>query len=274
MEISHGNETDQGRAAGHRNGRRRNVSGPAAQPGGDRPPRGARDHARRWSPTRRLDKARAIVGDAASVTGDAFEVVKHPEIDIVVELIGGTSIARELVLQAIESGKQVVTANKALLATHGNEIFSAAQRKGVTVAFEAAVAGGVPIIKALREGLSANRIEWIAGIINGTSNFILSEMRDKGKGVRRGARGSAAARLCRGRPDVRYRRGRRRAQAHHHGGDRLRHADAVRCVLHRRHLPSSRARTSATPKSSATGSSCSASPSAPTMASSCAFTPR
>jgi len=129
-----------------------------------------------------IDKARAIVGDAASVTGDAFEVVRHPEIDIVVELIGGTSIARELVLQAIENGKQVVTANKALLATHGNEIFSAAQRKGVTVAFEAAVAGGVPIIKALREGLSANRIEWIAGIINGTSNFILSEMRDKGKG--------------------------------------------------------------------------------------------
>jgi homoserine dehydrogenase len=128
-----------------------------------------------------LDKARAMVGDAASVTGDAFEVVNHPEIDIVVELIGGTSIARELVLKAIDNGKQVVTANKALLATHGNEIFAAAQRKGVTVAFEAAVAGGVPIIKALREGLSANRIEWIAGIINGTSNFILSEMREKGK---------------------------------------------------------------------------------------------
>ena len=128
-----------------------------------------------------LDKARAVVGDAASVTGDAFEVVNHPEIDIVIELIGGTSIARELVLKAIDNGKQVVTANKALLATHGNEIFAAAQRKGVTVAFEAAVAGGVPIIKALREGLSANRIEWIAGIINGTSNFILSEMREKGK---------------------------------------------------------------------------------------------
>ena len=128
-----------------------------------------------------LDKARAIVGDAARVTGDAFEVVKNPDIDIVVELIGGTTIARELVLQAIENAKQVVTANKALLATHGNEIFAAAQRKGVTVAFEAAVAGGVPIIKALREGLSANRIEWIAGIINGTSNFILSEMREKGK---------------------------------------------------------------------------------------------
>ena len=128
-----------------------------------------------------LEKVRAIVGDAAEVTGDAFEVVNHPDIDIVVELIGGTGIARDLVLKAIENGKQVVTANKALLATHGNEIFAAAQRKGVTVAFEAAVAGGVPIIKALREGLSGNRIEWIAGIINGTSNFILSEMRAKGK---------------------------------------------------------------------------------------------
>jgi homoserine dehydrogenase len=128
-----------------------------------------------------LAKARAMVGDTAGVCGDAFEVVNHPDIEIVVELIGGTSIARELVLKAIENGKQVVTANKALLATHGNEIFSSAQRKGVMVAFEAAVAGGVPIIKALREGLSANRIEWIAGIINGTSNFILSEMRDKGK---------------------------------------------------------------------------------------------
>jgi homoserine dehydrogenase len=127
-----------------------------------------------------LAKARTIVGASVQVTADAFEVVNDPDIDIVVELIGGTSIARELVLRAIENGKQVVTANKALLATHGNEIFSAAQRKGVMVAFEAAVAGGVPIIKALREGLAANRIEWIAGIINGTSNFILSEMRAKG----------------------------------------------------------------------------------------------
>jgi homoserine dehydrogenase len=128
-----------------------------------------------------LAKARAMAGDAAGVTDDAFAVVNDPSIDIVVELIGGTSIARELVLKAIENGKHVVTANKALLATYGNEIFSAAQRQGVMVAFEAAVAGGVPIIKALREGLSANRIEWIAGIINGTSNFILSEMRAKGK---------------------------------------------------------------------------------------------
>jgi homoserine dehydrogenase len=129
-----------------------------------------------------LARARQVVGTHAEVTDDARKVVSHPEIDIVVELIGGTKIARDLVLAAIENGKHVVTANKALLATHGNEIFRAAQKKGVMVAFEAAVAGGVPIIKALREGLTANRIEWIAGIINGTSNFILSEMRDKGAG--------------------------------------------------------------------------------------------
>ncbi len=107
-------------------------------------------------------------------------MVRHPEIDIVIELIGGTNVAKDLILAAIDNGKHVVTANKALLATHGNEIFLAAQKKGVMVAFEAAVAGGVPIIKALREGLTANRIEWIAGIVNGTSNFILSEMREKG----------------------------------------------------------------------------------------------
>jgi len=109
-----------------------------------------------------------------------FSVVADPEVDIVIELIGGYGVAKELVLKAIANGKHVVTANKALLAVHGNEIFKAAQDKGVMVAFEAAVAGGIPIIKALREGLSANRIEWIAGIINGTTNFILSEMRDKG----------------------------------------------------------------------------------------------
>jgi len=125
-------------------------------------------------------RARAIVGDAARITDDAFAVVADPSIDIVVELIGGTSVARELILAAIGNGKHVVTANKALLARHGNEIFALARAKGVMVAFEAAVAGGIPIIKALREGLTANRIEWIAGIINGTSNFILSEMRDKG----------------------------------------------------------------------------------------------
>jgi homoserine dehydrogenase len=129
---------------------------------------------------RNLDLARSLVGDKVKLTDDAFALVKDPDIDIIVELIGGYTTARELVMQAIENGKHVVTANKALLAVHGNEIFAAAQKKGVMVAFEAAVAGGIPIIKALREGLSANRIQWIAGIINGTTNFILSEMRDKG----------------------------------------------------------------------------------------------
>ena len=129
-----------------------------------------------------LDTKRAeeLVKGRAKVVSDAKQVVNDPEIDVVVELIGGYGIAKELVLAAINNGKHVVTANKALLAVHGNEIFAAAQAKGVTVNFEAAVAGGIPIIKALREGLTANRIEWIAGIINGTTNFILSEMRDKG----------------------------------------------------------------------------------------------
>ena len=129
-----------------------------------------------------LDTARAksVVGDAAQVVADARQVIANPEIDIVIELIGGYGIARQLVMEAIEAGKHVVTANKALLAVHGTEIFAAARRRGVMVAFEAAVAGGIPIIKALREGLTANRIQWIAGIINGTTNFILSEMRDKG----------------------------------------------------------------------------------------------
>jgi len=127
-----------------------------------------------------LGRARAIVKGKAKVGADAHEVTRAKDVDIVIELIGGTGIARELVLDAIAHGKHVVTANKALLAHHGNEIFAAAQKKGVMVAFEAAVGGGIPIIKAVREGLTANRIEWIAGIINGTSNFILSEMRDKG----------------------------------------------------------------------------------------------
>jgi len=127
-----------------------------------------------------VEHARKVTKGKAKVLSDAFSLVKDKDIDIIVELIGGTSIAKDLVLDAIRHGKHVVTANKALLALHGNEIFAAAQKKGVMVAFEAAVAGGIPIIKALREGLSANRIEWIAGIINGTSNFILSEMRDKG----------------------------------------------------------------------------------------------
>ena len=127
-----------------------------------------------------LDRARSFADPGVIVTGDGHEVTRNPDIDIVVELIGGQTIAKELILEAIANGKHVVTANKALLANHGTEIFAAARAKGVIVAFEAAVAGGIPIIKALREGLTANRITWIAGIINGTSNFILSEMRDKG----------------------------------------------------------------------------------------------
>jgi len=127
-------------------------------------------------------KAQALAGKDVAVTGDAFAVVANPDIDVVVELIGGTGVAKELILKAIANGKHVVTANKSLLAQHGNEIFAAARAKGVMVAFEAAVGGGIPIIKSLREGLTANRIEWIAGIINGTSNFILSEMREKGAG--------------------------------------------------------------------------------------------
>ena len=127
-----------------------------------------------------VERARAIVGEQIQVVNDARAVIANPDIDVVVELIGGYGIAKALVLEAIAAGKHVVTANKALLAVHGNEIFAAAQARGVMVAFEAAVAGGIPIIKALREGLTANRIEWLAGIINGTTNFILSEMRDKG----------------------------------------------------------------------------------------------
>ncbi len=129
-----------------------------------------------------LDEARArsVVGPDVQVVNDARMVIANPDIDIVIELIGGYGIAKTLVMEAIAAGKHVVTANKALLAVHGTEIFAAASAKGVMVAFEAAVAGGIPIIKALREGLTANRIQWIAGIINGTTNFILSEMRDKG----------------------------------------------------------------------------------------------
>ncbi|NDV14212.1 homoserine dehydrogenase [Crenobacter caeni] len=129
---------------------------------------------------RNVEQARELVGEEVIIVADAFAVVDHPDVDIVVELIGGDTVAKDLVLRAIANGKHVVTANKKLLALHGNEIFARAQEKGVMVAFEAAVAGGIPIIKALREGLSANRIEWIAGIINGTSNFILTEMREKG----------------------------------------------------------------------------------------------
>ncbi|WP_034381354.1 homoserine dehydrogenase [Herbaspirillum sp. CF444] len=126
------------------------------------------------------ERATELTNGQVKVVNDANLVVNDPDIDIVIELIGGYGLAKDLVLKAIANGKHVVTANKALIATHGNEIFKAAQEKGVMVAFEAAVAGGIPIIKALREGLTANRIQWIAGIINGTTNFILSEMRDKG----------------------------------------------------------------------------------------------
>ena len=127
-----------------------------------------------------VERAKSVVGSKVQVVNDARAVIANPDIDIVIELIGGYGVAKALVLEAIAAGKHVVTANKALLAVHGSEIFEAAQKRGVIVAFEAAVAGGIPIIKALREGLTANRIQWIAGIINGTTNFILSEMRDKG----------------------------------------------------------------------------------------------
>ncbi len=126
------------------------------------------------------ERAQAAVGSSVKVVKDARAIIANPDIDIVIELIGGYGIAKQLVMEAIAAGKHVVTANKALLAVHGTEIFAAAHEKGVMVAFEAAVAGGIPIIKSLREGLTANRIQWIAGIINGTTNFILSEMRDKG----------------------------------------------------------------------------------------------
>jgi homoserine dehydrogenase len=152
--------------------------------------RNAEEIARRAGRGIQISHAAAKEYNADAITGldkiekisdDAFAVVNDPEVEIVVELIGGYSPAKELVLEAINNGKHVVTANKALIAMHGNEIFAAAQKKGVTVAFEAAVAGGIPIIKAMREGLAANQIQWAAGIINGTGNFILTEMREKGR---------------------------------------------------------------------------------------------
>jgi homoserine dehydrogenase len=142
--------------------------------------RAGRDIVVRMASAKDLAKPRAVNLEGIELVADPMKVVTHPEVDIVVELIGGETRAYDLVRTAIEGGKHVVTANKALLAKHGNEIFRLAHEKGVMVAFEAAVAGGVPIIKAIREGLSANRIEWVAGIINGTCNYILSEMRDKG----------------------------------------------------------------------------------------------
>jgi homoserine dehydrogenase len=130
---------------------------------------------------RSLDKPRICDTSSIALTTDPFEIVNQPDIDVVVELIGGDTLALDLVMTAIANGKHVVTANKALIAVHGNEVFAEAQKMGVTVAFEAAVAGGIPIIKAVREGLAGNRVKWLAGIINGTSNFILTEMRDKGR---------------------------------------------------------------------------------------------
>ena len=143
--------------------------------------RAGRDIEIAWAADRDLDSPKICSTDGISLTEDAMDIINNPEIEIVVELIGGTGIARELVMKAIENGKHVVTANKALIALHGNELFAKAQEKGVTISFEAAVAGGIPIIKAMREGLAGNRIEWLAGIINGTGNFILTEMRDKGR---------------------------------------------------------------------------------------------
>ncbi len=146
--------------------------------------------------TRTPSKATAVVGNAVPVSDDMLSVVNDPDVEVVVELIGGTTLAKELVLKAIENGKHVVTANKALLAVHGNEIFKAASARQVTVAFEAAVAGGIPIIKSMREGLTANRIQWLAGIINGTTNFILTEMREKGLSFADVLKKSARVRLC------------------------------------------------------------------------------
>ena len=143
--------------------------------------RAGRDIQIRAASARDLARARICETDGIRLTTDAFEIVNDPDIDIVVELIGGITPARELVLAALENGKHVVTANKALIALHGNEIFAKAREKGLMVAFEAAVAGGIPIIKAIREGLAGNTVEWLAGIINGTCNFILTEMRDKGR---------------------------------------------------------------------------------------------
>ena len=143
--------------------------------------RAGRDIEIAWAADRNLDSPKICNTEGMSLTEDAMDVINDPDVEIVVELIGGTGIARELVMKAIENGKHVVTANKALIALHGNELFAKAQEKGVTISFEAAVAGGIPIIKAMREGLAGNRIEWLAGIINGTGNFILTEMRDKGR---------------------------------------------------------------------------------------------
>ena len=186
-------------------------------------------------------RAQALVGDGVKVVNDARAVIANPDIDIVVELIGGYGIARQLVMEAIAAGKHVVTANKALLAVHGTEIFAAAHAKGVMVAFEAAVAGGIPIIKALREGLTANSIQWVAGIINGTTNFILSEMRNKGLDFDVVLKEAQRLGYAEADPDLRHRRCGCRAQDHADVGDRLRHSGAVRQGLCRGHHRAGRA---------------------------------
>ena len=172
-------------------------------------------------------KARICATEDISLSEDPFEVVGNPEIAIVVEVIGGTGLARELVLRAIDQGKHVVTANKALIALHGNEVFAAAHEKGVTVAFEAAVAGGVPIIKAIREGLAGNRIDRITGIVNGTSNYILSEMRDHRRDFDDVLAEASAPRLCGGGSHFRRGRDRCSSQAHHSLRHRLRYSPPV-----------------------------------------------
>jgi hypothetical protein len=218
---------------------------------------------------RGAEKARAEVAGAVPVYADPAQLLDRDDIDIVVELIGGYEPARTLVLEAINRGKHVVTANKAMLARHGNEIFEAARARGVMVAFEAAVAGGIPIIKALREGLTANRIEWIAGIINGTSNFILSEMRARGCPSRRcSPRRSGSATPRPTRPSTsRASTPRTSCRCSQPSPSACRSTSTPPTPRASRGSPP---RTSATPSSSATGSSCSASPSAPTRASSCA----
>jgi homoserine dehydrogenase len=188
---------------------------------------------------RDLSKPRSLDLQGLKLCADPFDVVREPSVKVVVELIGGTSRARELVLEAIAHDKHVVTANKALLALHGTEIFEAAQKKGVVVAFEAAVAGGIPVIKAIREGLAGNRIEWLAGIINGTCNYILTQMQEAGRDF---AQGGPGTRLCRGRSGLRHRRHRCRAQAHHSGLHCLRHPAGFRQAQCRRHPRRQRAR--------------------------------
>ena len=184
---------------------------------------------------RSVDRARICATDGIALTTDPGEIVRDPDVDVVVELIGGTNPARGLVLDAIARGKHVVTANKALVAMHGNAIFEAAHARGVMVAFEAAVAGGIPIIKALREGLAGNRIEWLAGIINGTSNFILTEMRDRGAAFAEVLDEAQRLGYAEADPTFDVEGGGRRAQARDTGRHRIRHAARLRTGAYRRH---------------------------------------